>query len=48
MNRSSDVASEIVLIIQAVMILFIGASSFLAHTQQKLRVKYNEQAEKEA
>ena len=48
MNRSSDVASEIVLIIQAVMILFIGASSFLAHTQQKLRVKYNEKAEKEA
>lgn len=41
MNRSSDVASEIVMIIQAIMILFIGANSFLAGTQQKLRVKYS-------
>ena len=48
MNRSSDVASEIVMIIQAVMILFIGANAFLARTQQKLRVKYNTQKAKEA
>ena len=48
MNLSSDVASEIVLIIQAIMILFIGANAFLAGTQQKLRVKYNEKVEKEA
>ena len=48
MNRSSDVASEIVLIIQAIMILFIGANAFLAGTQQKLRVKYNESVGKEA
>jgi len=48
MNRSSDVASEIVMIIQAVMILFIGANSFLAAMQQRVRVKYNEKAEKEA
>ncbi|MDD3252852.1 MAG: ABC transporter permease [Lachnospiraceae bacterium] len=41
MNRSSDVASEIVMIIQAIMILFIGANAFLAGTQQKLRVKYS-------
>lgn len=47
MNRSSDVASEIVLIIQAIMILFIGANSFLAGTQQKLRVKYSTKKEKE-
>ena len=48
MNRSSDVASEIVMIIQAVMILFIGANSFLAAMQQRVRVKYNEKAAKEA
>ena len=30
------------------MILFIGANAFLAGTQQKLRVKYNEKVEKEA
>ena len=48
MNRSSDVASEIVMIIQAVVILFIGANAFLARTQQKLRVKYNTQKAKEA
>lgn len=41
MNRSSDVANEIVLVIQAIMILFIGATSFLSATQQKLRVKYS-------
>lgn len=41
MNRSSDVPSEIVMIIQAIMILFIGANAFLAGTQQRLRVRYS-------
>ena len=41
MNRSSDVPSEIVMIIQAIMILFIGATAFLSGTQQKLRVRYS-------
>ena len=48
MNRTSDVASEIVLVIQAIMILFIGAKAFMAGTQQKLRVKYSTEERKEA
>ena len=48
MNRTSDVASEIVLVIQAIMILFIGAKSFMAGTQQKLRVKYSTEERKGA
>lgn len=48
MNRSTDVTSEIVLIIQAIMILFIGAQAFLSATQQKLRIKYAEKIKEEA
>ena len=39
MNRTSDVASELVVVIQAFMILLIAAKGFLAGTQQKLIVK---------
>ena len=39
MNRTSDVASELVVVIQAFMILLIAAKGFMAGTQQKLIVK---------
>lgn len=39
MNRSSDVASELVIVIQSFMILLIAAKGFLSGTHQKLLVK---------